>query len=365
MKVLLILPFVASLAFGEDRVTQKEVDAAIAKGAKFLASAPADRFDGRSDELVALALAHAGVRPSQEPLKGLLDRIVRGQLTATYNVALQAVLLLVVDPKKYRNRLADCGQWLIDSQSPNGQWTYGGSLVRTPERTVASGNGEGTITLKAKGDTVAGGGGGDNSNSQFGLLGLWAVSRAGIKVPASPFERAERWWKSAQESEVRGNVVEEGAARGWGYGSGGPATPSMTCAGVAAMAICGMGLGAADRNRPQMSAGMRWLGAHFAVIPNYYYLYSLERAGTITGEKLIGGHDWYQEGARFLIDGQGADGSWTGGYGGTIDTCFAILFLKRATESLTGGAGGLDRASVTPDDPATEPVEPEADDGKK
>ncbi|MEK7866749.1 MAG: prenyltransferase/squalene oxidase repeat-containing protein, partial [Planctomycetota bacterium] len=188
---------------------------------------------------------------------------------------------------------------------------------------------------------------------QFGVLGLWAAAIAGVKVPASSFQRAERWWKGQQ-----------GTDGGWGYGSRDLSYGSMTCAGVAAMSICARGLEDPDRNRGQEVAGLRWLGGNFTVKDNpksgswhYYYLYSLERAGTITAQKTIGGKDWYQEGARFLVDAQAADGSWTS-EDPISDTCFAILFLKRATSSLITGVP-QDRASVTPDDPATEPAAPD------
>lgn len=57
---------------------------------------------------------------------------------------------------------------------------------------------------------------------------------------------------------------------------------------------------------------------------------------------LIGAHDWYLEGARYLVGRQGGDGSWnTGMLGGkeykpsaVLDTAWAILFLKKATRPM-------------------------------
>jgi len=43
----------------------------------------------------------------------------------------------------------------------------------------------------------------------------------------------------------------------------------------------------------------------------------------------IGGKDWYSWGAELLLVSQKQDGSWSGEYG-YADTCFALLFLKRA-----------------------------------
>ncbi len=50
--------------------------------------------------------------------------------------------------------------------------------------------------------------------------------------------------------------------------------------------------------------------------------------------RTIGGNDWYAWGKQSLIARQRPEGNWTGGhYQGstdTIDTCFALLFLKRS-----------------------------------
>ena len=80
---------------------------------------------------------------------------------------------------------------------------------------------------------------------------------------------------------------------------------------------------------------------------HYYYLYGLERAGVLADTAWVGTHDWYLEGAEFLLPAQRADGSWEQADSGQgagpfqdlgrspqVDTCFALLFLKRATTRL-------------------------------
>jgi hypothetical protein len=63
----------------------------------------------------------------------------------------------------------------------------------------------------------------------------------------------------------------------------------------------------------------------------YYFLWSLERVGVAYGLEKIGGKDWYTWGAAILLANQEVDGSWQGAYGqGGPDTCFALLFLRRA-----------------------------------
>jgi hypothetical protein len=63
----------------------------------------------------------------------------------------------------------------------------------------------------------------------------------------------------------------------------------------------------------------------------YYFLWSLERAAVAYGLQKIGGKDWYDWGANFLLGDQEKDGSWQGIHGSYgADTCFALLFLRRA-----------------------------------
>jgi hypothetical protein len=91
--------------------------------------------------------------------------------------------------------------------------------------------------------------------------------------------------------------------------------------------------------------GAAWLAHNFSESSNpnsaqhyYYYLYGLERAGVLTCCEMFGEHDWYGKGANAILGRQNADGSWpTDGFSGaTANTCFCILFLKRATTPLVG-----------------------------
>jgi hypothetical protein len=106
-----------------------------------------------------------------------------------------------------------------------------------------------------------------------------------------------------------------------------------------------------------VAAGMDWLAKNFSVTYNpgpyehaamemnsqhqvNYYLYGLERAATLYGTEQIGSHFWYAKGLQALIEAQKPDGSWRGEL---KDTCFGILFLRKATRALvdvpTPGAG--------------------------
>jgi hypothetical protein len=83
---------------------------------------------------------------------------------------------------------------------------------------------------------------------------------------------------------------------------------------------------------------MGWLSRNYTVqSPSgwlLYYLYGLERVCSLTNVEKISGHDWYKEGCDVLIKIQKPDGSFTDPGGAVSSTCFAILFMTRATEKL-------------------------------
>jgi hypothetical protein len=139
-------------------------------------------------------------------------------------------------------------------------------------------------------------------------------------------------------------------------------TATMTCAGVLALAIVdGAAIELGKERDPDakpirdvskdvpLKGGLQALstvidnpqGPHLRrgekpIVPRiggrtYYFLWSLERAAVALDLKTIGNKDWYGWGAEILLGNQLEDGSWAGGYGDSgVDTCFALLFLKRA-----------------------------------
>src|SRR5207253_5001464 len=70
----------------------------------------------------------------------------------------------------------------------------------------------------------------------------------------------------------------------------------------------------------------------------FYFLWSLERVAVAYGLDTIGKKDWYGWGTELLLLKQAPDGGWNS----QVDTCFALLFLRRANlaEDLTATLRG-------------------------
>lgn len=158
--------------------------------------------------------------------------------------------------------------------------------------------------------------------------------------------------RDADESPETTRTRQPMRARGWGYRPGHGTRGSMTAAGVAILVIVKDELeqepAYAQKLGPQVDQALRdgaaWLAQRFRADANpgaepdwlFYYLYTLERAGTLLALDTFGARDWYREGAEVILRSQQGDGRITHSTGGQSDgelagTCLALLFLKRST----------------------------------
>jgi hypothetical protein len=374
MKALLGILFLFLVQDPKATVSQKEIDAAILKGAEYLKTAPSPggHLKTNCDELILLTLIHAGV--NEKTYDKFLQNSIDHPLEHTYKVALLAMCLEELDASKYQSKIAQCAQFLVDNQAANGQWSYGKPTeavknIPTPEPSkapVASGPkktvrefGESREHKRPKTSitvtqTRTQGESGDNSNSQYAALGLRACFDANIKLPEAVLAKARTWWIDSQFPDESGSKLAKNAVasggevpfvQGWTYqkpGGDGNQTPyhAMTAGAVGACVIYEYMLGRDWKKDKVTIAGVNWLGKHFSVNENYYYMYALERAGMLYNTETFDGHNWYYLGARFLVDHQAADGSWGHRENkdeNTWDTCFAVLFLKKATRAIATG----------------------------
>ncbi len=333
-------------------IDQNKVDAAIKRGSEWLIARvrqglPADVgvSSGKGLNAVGLVcytLLHAGVDSKDASVSRLVDMMLRAKPARTYQVSTNAMALASIDPAKHRETLALYGQFLVDQQCENGQWSYGEPYdVPMPQVPVATGEGSGIAKFTVKRSTKTRPSVGDNSNTQYAALGLRACARAGCDFQQSMLDKAIDWWQSSQQKDG-----------GWGYDVGGKHDAtwgtfgSMTAGGASSLVILQL-LRGNDGKSNAAQRGMSWIGRNFTVNTNakapddrrmwhYYYLYAMERLGDLYPTDRMGGWYWYAEGADYLIKNE-KNGQWCGpdSIMGLEDTCFAILFLNRATRVAT------------------------------
>jgi hypothetical protein len=358
-----------------DAVSQRDIDRAIRQGVEHLMTAPsgADFLSPNCDELILLAMVAAEVSEANPVFSRYLKACLSSPLEKTYKVACLAMALEELDPSEHQMKIAQCAQFLVDNQAKNGQWSYGSptdlkkfAFEEKPEKKVATGP-------KASEARVFTGGrerkkparsiavaqtryvleSGDNSNSQYAALGLRACYEANIKLPPEVLQLARRWWVESQwpdesDKEVGKNAVVSGGSKakcqGWSYQKPGgdekAPTHSMTAGAIGATVIYEHLLGRSWKKDAVTQAGVAWLGKNFTVSENLYYMYAVERAGMLYDTPKFGDHDWYVLGSKYLVRSQNPNGSWGQDAKPEVNTwgtCFAILFLKKATRSIITG----------------------------
>jgi len=346
-----------------------------------------------------LALLKCGTKPEDPAIQKGFDWLLAQPFKKTYEVSISILALEALYAPKdkpdaqnpYRTiakksflkgsdpRIKDwlqrATEFLVSNERPEGMWAY-------PDRET------------------------DVSNTQFALMALKSAHRLGVKVDQEVFAKAVVYFVDKQEKQgskvndfdvpaadnpiddvedrkaaqkTRERLKKDGTtqerpknemqARGWQYKNSWGPRGSMTAAGTAVLVLCKSELENNPAYEKKFAAsverairdGAAWLAYHFRADCNpgaepdwlFYYLYTLERAGTLTGCEHLGSHDWYSEGAEVILRLQKDDGHFEEGTKGEQDgtlagTCLALLFLKRSTvpvleRTATGpGADGAD-----------------------
>ena len=339
-----------------------EVEAAIRKAAGFLNTTQTIKAEERG--LVAYTLLSAGESPESPQVKAQVDEILKKFASGykptaqhAYEAGVDAMGLVAADREKYKGHIQLIAEHMVREQRNNGAWDYPMADFQ-----------------------------GDTSITQYGMLGLWAAHRAGVQIPSRVWDETAQWHLRTQ--------LKDGA---FGYHPlSGEATPkhSMTVAGVGSLAIAKLMLSKSPQSEPDSSPketeskpkksdkafgvlervnpqeatdqpgtvaapamdanfkqktgrrqmedgigrGMAWLSRNYTVDNptgwHMYYFYGLERVASLTNSDKIGGRDWYKDGCANMIKKQAADGSFNDAGGLVTSTCFATLFMTRATEKL-------------------------------
>ena len=280
--------------------------------------------------LCVLALINGGmplesppVRRGLEFLRNLSSDEGLGILE-TYQTSLWIMALAAGKKPSDLDKISTLAKRLVGGQLDSGGWAY---------RLFNVGPSEGA----------------DPSNTQFAILGLREAVDAGFDVDRGTWERARAYWENWQNQDG-----------GWGYVKRHrptASTGSMTVAGISSLVITKQMLrtdeGVTRVGDPQccddltidkpLLFGLACLGRGFTVQRNpgsldnenfHYYIYGVERAGRLTGQRFFGDHDWYREGAALLLARQNPiNGHWSGTGEGEnyaiVSTSFSVLFLSK------------------------------------
>ena len=306
-------------------VTRKRVLAAIDRGIAFLLghekpkkfweiASPDQRYWGGPTCLVAYAMLEAGqatgqnrLQPDSKTMQPIMHFLDHLHPACTYVASLQISALTVFPSHRVAvmHALRRAAQYLIDSQHSDGAYHY-------------TWNGQKANPV-LPGDW-------DNSNSQYGALGVWAAGIVGIDPKLDYWQRCDTHWRKSQNSDG-----------GWGYMKGSASTRAMTAAGLASLFIVDLyihnGVHLNPHHDVNIQNGLTWLAKHFKTSGNMYYLYGVERVGLASGLRKLGRLNWYRAGAGLIMRRQSPSGAWTGYVLGqptdAVSTAYALLFLAR------------------------------------
>jgi len=329
---------------------QKKIDKAVKSGVEFLKKNPNNDV-GRS-LLSTFAILKGGVK-KDDPLIQNKKKAIIGNIGSVssgdygiYTTGIAAMFLAEFDDKESKDALQKLADIIVSWHLSNGSWGYGG---------------KGTVYHQY--DNV--------STAQYALLGLQAAANKKCSIPKEVFEKAAQYFLDVQEKPKSLTPSDRDVA-GWGYAGANQSDnvyikrwptfskpySAMTSVGIASLEICKANLKGniiIPRIERSIKMGINWVGKNFSVEKQvgiveaydghaavdeksflHYYLYSLERAGCFARIEKFGNHKWYEEGAKYLLKTQKADGSWVGegkyGDDATLATSFAILFLARGSE---------------------------------
>jgi len=218
----------------------------------------------------------------------------------------------------------------------------------------------------------------DLSSTQLATLALYSAHQLGKQVKPEVWADIATFTLDCQEEDgpehprhdpglhADGYVAPTDRARGFCYIRGsaarleGQPTGAMTGCGIANLLMARDVLRESTKGKRLLKKlelesrideavfdGLAWLDRNWSSFENpprptaqyhIYYLYSLERAMDLLGKELVGKHLWYRDGAEAILERQirGEHGvHWetktTHPPYDLLDTCFALLFLKRAT----------------------------------
>ncbi len=363
---LLILAFVWVTVLGPATARaytpeSPEVTAMVKRAATYLSSVDTPpSYAAGSAALIGLALYKSGTPSSDAKIRTSIEAARKlaeespGNLggSETYTPAVCFIFLSEVDALESRPQLLLLLDAILARQHASGAWGYRPTTFD------------------------------DTSQSQYGLLCLWAAHQLGMEIPVDTVERAALWFVRSQHP-----------GGGWSYRPLPNIDPtevtdqrhvqithSMGAAGAGSLYICSHLLGlTAQQERPDsglppaltkveqtdaqqggslqsqnvsietlapaINTANGWFSRNLTYETTWwthYYMYGLERYKSF--QELVQNEQerepsWYNQGVEFLRRTQREDGSWQtvdspAAKDAALHTAFAVLFLTRSSRSM-------------------------------
>lgn len=254
-------------------------------------------------------LISVGLTDKDPVVQRLLNEMLARPVESTPTVALQAMILRDLDPVRYRNRIAQCAQFFVDTQAADGRWGAGKAVdpidvpglppqaerprdfglppLRPPGIPPRL-----AVKLEKRGDGPMDG---DSVNSRWAAWGLLACREAGFLAPDAVLEKATASWRTgkADAADALTSLCVHLHLQGRDWRKDADVLKEV------------QRLSEPGRPTDPMSLFLR------------------KRAMVHFGIEILVGREWWNEGAKILAASQRPDGSWDG-----VDaTCAAIQYL--------------------------------------
>ena len=287
---------------------------------------------GGTTALATYALLLAGESYQDPRLARSMKFLREVEMKGVYSRALRAHVYAALPPSSFNAPLGDDVKWLISAAQDS---PHGGKLFSY------------TPTMK----------GYSNSRTKFGLLGLWQGALRDHAVPSELWTGIEKHYTASQNKD--GGWAYRKTGGDWKHSRG-----TMTAAGLIALhtiqdyhygpKYVSPGATPSAALHTAIDNGLAWYdknwvphkvpetgGAKGGYSNLFYWLYVTERVGEASGIRYFNNKDWYQAGARVVLDQLAKGGKLNpgrkvnsgyqhaGAASETISLSFALMFLSR------------------------------------
>ena len=184
---------------------------------------------------------------------------------------------------------------------------------------------------------------GDHANGQYGALGMFGCERAERPMARKLWEGIDKHWRAAQHKETGGWAVGPIGKADSAYDFYGRVSGPMTAGGVSVLSLTerylyGSKMTAVGKRHTSVNLqkGLDWLDGNFALADPqeledfFYYMWTIQRVGHVSGHRTLNGIDWYRTVTAQMLNEQKPGGHWEGPKGNVLSTGFALLYLAQA-----------------------------------